>query len=189
MAIKTRVSIEEFLSVPERDEAPYLELMDGEVYEKSMGGRKHSRIVTYLIAQLYNYLDRTQEAHVDNELRHADRGAEWVFLPDISVTLSSRNPLSPAESDNGPVEMIPDFAIEVLSPDDRFSRVTRKVSHYMDSGTRLLWVIDPEAEVVTVYEPGQPPRNAAAPEKLSASPMLASFELDLGALFDTLRSK
>jgi Uma2 family endonuclease len=186
MAIKTRVSLQDFLAQPERSEPPYLELMDGEVYEKAIGGRKHSRIVTYLVAQLYNYLDRTREAHVDTELRHAYRVDEWVFLPDISVTLNERQRVTPAESDNSPVEVIPDFAIEVLSPDDRFSRTNRKVSHYLESGTRLLWVIDPEAEVVTSYEPGKPPRDVSAPETISAAPVLRAFELDLEALFASL---
>ncbi|HMO54954.1 MAG TPA: Uma2 family endonuclease [Tepidiformaceae bacterium] len=186
MAIKTRVSLKDFLAQPERSEPPYLELMDGEVYEKPMVGRRHSRIVTYLVARLYTYLERTGEAHVDTELRHAFMPDEWVFLPDISVTLRERQPLAPAEDDQGPVEVMPDFAIEVLSPGDQPGRITRRISHYLESGVRLLWVIDPEAEIITVFSPGQEPRNVVAPAKLSASPVLGDFELDLEALFASL---
>lgn len=186
MVLKTRVSLETFLAEPERDEAPYLELMDGEVYEKPVGGLKHAAIIAFLVTELTIYLRRTREARVDPELRHAHRAADWVFLPDISVTRRERRPVPAADLPNGAVETLPDLAIEVLSPDDRFSRVTRKVAHYMESGVRLLWVVDPEAETVTVFRPGDPPAVFSAPEKLPAAPVLESFELDLEALFASL---
>ncbi|HXU24926.1 MAG TPA: Uma2 family endonuclease, partial [Tepidiformaceae bacterium] len=77
----------------------------------------------------------------------------------------------------------PDLAIEVLSPDDQPGRVSQKIAHYMASGVRLLWVIDPEDERITVWEPGKIPRDLAAPAVLSAAPVLAGFELDLAGLF------
>ena len=186
MVLKTRVSLETFLAEPERDEAPYLELMDGEVYEKPVGGRIHSRIVSFLMLELGIYLRRTREAWADTELRHSVPGREWVFLPDVSATRQERQSAPPAGSSNAAVEILPDLAIEVLSPDDRFSRITRKVAHYMESGVRLLWVIDPEAETVTVFRPGEPAAVFSAPEKLSATPVLESFELDFEALFASL---
>lgn len=187
MVLKTRVSMDAFLAEPERDEAPYLELMDGEVYEKAMGGSKHAAIAAYLVAQLFNYLRRTGEGRVSTELRHVHRPLEWVFLPDVSVTLRSRQPEPPGARTNEPVDVLPDLAIEILSPDDRFGRVARKTSHYMEAGVPLLWVVDPEAENITVFRPGEAPVEATAPEKLSAAPVLESFELDLAELFASLR--
>lgn len=78
---------------------------------------------------------------------------------------------------------MPDLAIEVLSLDDQPGRVSQKIAHYMSSGVRLLWVVDPEDERITVWEPGNPPQDLAAPAILSAAPVLPAFELDLAALF------
>jgi len=39
---------------------------------------------------------------------------------------------------------------------------------------------------VTVWQPGQAPHDLAAPTILSAAPVLASFEVDLSALFARL---
>jgi Uma2 family endonuclease len=55
----------------------------------------------------------------------------------------------------GPVEVPPDFAIEVLSPGDYPGRVLEKADFYMRSGTELLWIVDPELESVTVYGPAK----------------------------------
>jgi Uma2 family endonuclease len=44
----------------------------------------------------------------------------------------------------GYAELAPDLVAEVLSPDDRPGEVLAKVADWLDAGTRLVWVIDPE---------------------------------------------
>ena len=183
MVTKPRVSLAEYLAMEESK--PYLELIDGDVVQKSMPGLKHSTMVTELIFELGTYLRSSAEARVETELRHMERKDDWVFLPDISVTLKSRITGTPAET-SGLVDVLPDFAIEVLSPDDQPGRITQRIAHYMGSGVSLLWVVDPEAERLTVWQPGQAPCDLAAPAILSAAPVLASFEVDLSALFARL---
>jgi len=180
MATKTRVSLADYLALKECK--PYLELIDGEVVQRSMPSYSHATIVTELVTELGIYLRTSPEARVTTEMRHLQRADEWVFLPDISVTLTARLSTPPAQL-RGPIEVVPALAIEVLSPDDQPGRVSQKIAHYMASGVRLLWVIDPEDERITVWEPGKIPRDLAAPAVLSAAPVLAGFELDLAALF------
>lgn len=184
MTVRTHTSLAEYLALPETK--PYLELMDGEVIQKPMVNRNHSRMTTVLIQWLMNYLDRTGEGVVDTELRHGYTEEEWVFLPDVSVTLTHRLPFPPKDTPKGPFEVLPDLAIEVVSPDDQPGRLQSRIAHYMRSGVSLLWVVDPEAEKVTVWEPGEVPRDFLAPAKLNARPVLNSFELDLGELFGKL---
>ena len=180
METKTRVSLAQYLAMEECK--PYLELIDGEVVQKSAFDRKASRIAARLIADLGNYLSLSQEAEVDTQLRHLGRSEEWAFLPDVSVTLKSRM-TTPIQDVVDPVEVLPDLAIDVLSPDSRPGRVVQKIAHYLQAGVRLLWVVDPETERVTIWEPGKTPRDLAAPAVLSAAPVLADFQLDLAALF------
>ncbi|MFN8616832.1 MAG: Uma2 family endonuclease [Dehalococcoidia bacterium] len=183
MVLKTRTSLAEFLALPETK--PYLELMDGEVIEKPMPNYTHGTIVGLLMQLLRNYLDRTREARVVTEVRHLEDDEEWVFLPDVSVTRRER---SGPPSESGPIAVVmPDLAIEVLSPDDRPGRLQRRIAHYMRSGVSILWVIDPQDEKLTVWRPGALPQDFAPPATVSASPVLESFELDLQQLFDALR--
>lgn len=186
MATKTRVSLEEFLALGPCE--PELELMDGEVIQKAMVGKKHSRLVARLVHLLMSHMDRTQAGDVDTELRHLFREAEWVFLPDVSVTLRERLADVDVES-CAAVEVMPDFAIEVLSPDDRPGRVARKVTHYMQAGVRLLWVVDPDEREITVWRAGEAPIAVTPPGTLDGAPVLPDLVVDLDELFAALPAK
>lgn len=181
MTTPTRVSVEEFLAMEETK--PYLELIDGEVVQKAMPSPKHSAIVREVIYWLTAFLKATPIARVDTELRFRNATEERVFLPDISVTLNSRW----QKGVSGPVEVMPDFAIEVLSPDDRTSRIAERVDFYLRVGTELVWVIDPELENVTIYRRGAQPEFRKGAGKLDALPVLPGFELDLDDLFKVVR--
>ncbi len=49
----------------------------------------------------------------------------------------------------------PDFAIEVVSPGDRYSGVHAKALAWIEAGCRLLLVIDPDSRSATTYRPGR----------------------------------
>ena len=185
MTTRMRTSLDEYFALGA--DKPYLEFIDGEVIQKPLVGKRHSRMVAELIIELGTYLRQTGEASVDTELRHLRREDDWVFLPDISITLRTHPQPVPAETLD-PVEVMPDFAIEVLSPDDQPGRVTQRIAHYMRAGIPLLWVIDPEGERVTVWRPGEAPSDLAAPAIVTGAPVLPSFELDLSTLFNRLHN-
>jgi Uma2 family endonuclease len=182
----TRVSLKDFLAM--RETKPYRELMDGEVIEKALPSPDHSAMVVRLIVRLATYLERTREGRVDTEMRHAEREAEWVYLPDICVTLANHMPAEPEVLRRGPVVVPPDFAIEVLSPEDRPGRLSQRIDHYLRAGTQLIWVVDPETETVAIYRPDRAPEVRGAPAILDATPVLQGFSLDLTALFATLHA-
>ncbi|MBI5947827.1 MAG: Uma2 family endonuclease [Chloroflexi bacterium] len=187
MAVAARVSLEEFLAMEESK--PYRELIDGEVVCKAMPNDNHGALVAELLLELGNYLRRTREAVARTEVRHLQRSEGRVFLPDVSVTLRGRAEVDPEVRARGPIEVVPDFAIEVLSPDDAAGRVLERADFYMRSGVRLLWVVDPDTETVTVYRPGAPQELHRAPQSLDASPVLHDFRLDLASLFAALHDE
>jgi Uma2 family endonuclease len=81
---------------------------------------------------------------------------------------------------------MPDIAIEVLSPADQPGRLQSRIAHYMRAGVQVLWVVDPEAEKVTVWKPGDVPMDYEAPAKLTAEDILPGFQLDLEEVFSVL---
>jgi Uma2 family endonuclease len=183
MTTPTRVSVEEFLVLEETK--PYLELINGEVVPKAMPGPKHSAAVLYIGTELTLFVRQNPIARVDTELRHRSPSEAWVFLPDISVTLRDRWP----KGATGPIEVMPDLAIEVLSPDDRPGRLSERVDFYTRAGTRLIWIVDPELENVTVYRPNAAPEFLRGTGTLSADPILPGFGLDLETLFRAVRDE
>ncbi len=85
--------------------------------------------------------------------------------------------------------MTPDFAIEVLSPDDRAGRVLDRITFYLQTGVRIIWIVDPDDETVTVYRQDQQPRTLLPPALVDARPVLQEFVLDLDDLFGRLHAE
>ena len=181
MATAIRLTLDQVLALEETK--PYREFVRGEIVEKPMPGQDHSDIVFALNGLLFQYLQRTGEGEGETELRHADRGEDRAYLPDLGVTLH-RDP-----NNRGPLERPPDFAVEVLSPDDRASYVVDKVNFYLRAGVSVVWVVDPDRETVTVYRPGQSPQEQRSPGVVTAAPALRDFRVELAELFSVLHPR
>lgn len=181
MTTPLRVSVADFLAMEETK--PYLELIDGEVVEKAMPTEAHGLLVLELGSRLLAYLRRTKEGRAMTEVRYFAEDEQRIYLPDVSVTIASRGG---AVQRVGVKRVPPDFAIEVLSPDDRAARVLDKVQFYLRAGVQLVWLVDPELRVVFVYRPGVESKEHRAPEVIDAKPVLSAFSLDLAELFAVL---
>ena len=73
----------------------------------------------------------------------------------------------------------PDFVVELCSPSDRLVEVQAKMQEYLDNGTRLGWLIDPESKSAQIYRQNQRVEVQNAPNSLSGEDILPGFELDL----------
>jgi Uma2 family endonuclease len=177
------LTLDEFLELPETE--PPSEFVRGEVIQKVAPSPKHAYLVLKIGARLNQYLEGTHEAVAFTEARHVDRRGDRVFLPDINVTVSSRLPRG-SDAWRRAFELVPDFAIEVLSPDDRPGRVLDRIAFFLQAGVRLIWFVDPDEETLIAYRTGEPPRTYRSPEVVSAAPVLQGFQLDLGELFGSL---
>jgi Uma2 family endonuclease len=93
----------------------------------------------------------------------SERDPDTVRGADVAFWSRERLPEIP----EGWIAVPPDLAIEVVSPNDMFSRIQKKVKHYLTHGVRLVWLVDPENRSVTVYRPGQPVRILEENEILS----------------------
>lgn len=112
------------------------------------------------------------------------RGPDTLRAPDVSFVRRERIP--PDVSRGGFIPVAPDLAVEVLSPSDRFSRVTRKIRDYFAAGTRLVWVVDPDDRVTTVYHPDRPVEIIGADGTLDGEDVLPGFTLSLAELWAEL---
>jgi Uma2 family endonuclease len=93
--------------------------------------------------------------------------------PDVSFVRNEKLPGGVSPVTFG--ELVPDFAVEVLSPDDRPSRVAQKIGEFLEFGVLLVWVVDPEAQTVTVYRSLSQTQQFAAKDTITADPVLPGF--------------
>jgi Uma2 family endonuclease len=184
LTAKKRMTLDEFLELPETE--PYSEFICGEVVQKSMPSLFHSAIQARLVIFLGKLLDVTRAGWVVTEARHAQRAEGRAYLPDVGVILTATLPKARREFERGPVERVPDFAIEILSPDDRPSRVAEKLAFYLRNNTPLAWVVDPIERTIDAHRPNLPSTTHTIGDIITAEPVLPDFELDLAELFATI---
>ena len=179
-----RMTLDEFLDLPETE--PASEFICGEVVQKSMPSLYHSALQTELAALLRNLLRITRAGWVVTEARHAQRAESRAYLPDVGVILMANLPKTRREFERGPVERVPDFAIEILSPDDRPGRVAEKLAFYLRNNIPLVWVVDPIERTIDAHRPNLPSTHHKTGDIITADPVLPDFVLDLDKLFATI---
>ncbi len=79
--------------------------------------------------------------------------------------------------------LIPDLAIEIVSPTDRMPKVWRKAAVYLEDGVRLVWVINPMRNTVTVFAGDESPITLDATQTLLGGDVLPGFSLSLAQFF------
>lgn len=181
MATKTRLTLEEFLALPE--EKPYHEFVDGEAVEKSMPNNDHGDLCAMLShLWLALSLKAGRPLSVGTETRHIYRPStpdERVYLPDVSVTER------PAGEPRNQVRERPDLAIEVLSPGDPTRRVAEKMQFYSQAGITA-WLVDPIDRTITVFNPGEFAIVLQVGDRISASPILEGESFSVEEIFSVL---
>jgi Uma2 family endonuclease len=125
------------------------ELIDGVLVEKTMGWYE-SRLEVVLIYFLESFLGRTSLGFTLSGTAMIRIHPGQVRLPDVSVFLWSRFPnrILPAGQI---LDLVPDFAIEILSPSNSAKEMARKRHEYFAGGAKLVWEVDPEKRTVAVF--------------------------------------
>lgn len=130
MATRTLIPVQEYLTTVYRPDCDYV---DGEVLERNLGERDHGRLQVKLSAY---FLARQAQwnTYVIVEQRVQVRSGRFR-IPDVCVILG--------KTDEQILTVPPFLCIEVLSPEDRMSRVRDRIDDYLKMGVLNIWVIDP----------------------------------------------
>lgn len=75
----------------------------------------------------------------------------------------------------------PLLAVEILSPNDTYEQISEKVKKYLQSGTKLVWVVDPDYSTVTVHESGCEPVLYNRDHELTGGSYLPGFRMPVRA--------
>lgn len=135
------LSVEEYLNTAYDPDCEYVDEL---VLQRNVGEKDHSK------------------AQRDVLLYLCDRGTLWNFfailsqkiqvsrtrfrIPDICVIVGP-------EPDEQIFTHPPFLCIEILSPEDRMSRMQVKIDDYLRFGVAYVWVIDPQTRKAWIYTP------------------------------------
>ena len=126
------------------------ELVRGQLIVREPAGFRHGDVAMAIALQLGNHVRKNSLGRV----LAAETGfklfsnPDTVRAPDVGFVRGDR---IPEPLPRGFATFAPDLAAEVLSPDDRPVEVLAKVYDWLNAGTRLVWIIDPDRRTGRVH--------------------------------------
>jgi Uma2 family endonuclease len=155
---------------PENDNK-WFELVRGEVIELPPPLKIHGVVCGNVVWILGGYVRQRRKGYVTGNDSGVilERDPDTVRGPDVAYYEDAQS-FSELHPKYG--EVPPRLAVEILSPNDRADRMTRKITDYLQNGVEIVWLVDPEARTVTVYRPDKGPRLVGEKEELTGEDIL-----------------
>lgn len=158
------------------------ELVEGEIIKMSPTGEKHGIVEINLGGELRTFvrlhkLGRVSGGEVGIYTRRnpdSVRGADIVFISNERLAQRGTSDF---------MDVAPDLVVEIMSPDDRWNEVTRKLEEYLEIGVRLVWIVDPETDSIFAYRSMTDVRRFEKSEMLIADDVLPGFTTPVEELF------
>jgi Uma2 family endonuclease len=164
-------------------EEPLYEVVNGQKVELPPMAAKSTWIASALFGFLFSHVQQHQLGHLVMEMLFIlDRAANVRRRPDVAFVSAERWPVSQDPPWEGDWDVVPDLAVEVISPNDTFSAVERKIGEYFDQAVRQVWVVSPEEQRVYVYDSRDSIRPVTAPAELEST-LFPGWRLPLATLF------
>jgi Uma2 family endonuclease len=175
----TRAEFAMILEDPEHADK-ILELVEGEIIEKMPTNPYCSALVLRLAMRIGNHVDLHDVGYVTGADGGYDISDKDSFAPDVAFISKARQPELPRRGYN-PIP--PDLAVEVKSPTDSKREMRKKAEKYIAFGTKLVWLVFPNEQVVEVYEGSEDVKTLGLDDTLNGGTVLPGFELPVREIF------
>ncbi len=176
---RTQVSPDEFervVMLPENADT-LLELIDGEIVEV-VSNEKSSALASRLGILVGSFILLNRLGFTTGADGGYQIGSER-YIPDFAF-VSNKRQSTPSNEAYGSVP--PDLAVEVLSPSNTPDEMAIKVDNYLRANT-VVWIVNPDAQRVTVHRPDAPPKTYGIAETLDGGSILPGFTLPVRDIF------
>ena len=161
MSVNALVSIEEYLTSVYDPDVDYV---DGELEDRYVGEKDHAKLQKRIM-RLFEKLNAEWFVIFETRMRVSETRFR---VPDVCVY--------EREPDEQVFTAPPLVVVEVLSPDDRMSRMQRKLDDYYTMGCRNIWILDPWEKRAFEY-------NGTATTEIHDKLSVAGFDINLSEIF------
>lgn len=171
---------EDVVRLHERENLLY-ELVDQTLVEKTVGTYE-SYLALMLGRLLGNFVvgrNRGIVLGADGMLR---LGPGLVRIPDVSF-ISWGNLPNQRIPDQAIAHLVPDLAVEVISPGNTREEMDRKLREYFDAGVRQVWYVYPQSRQVKVYKAADQCEIVGHKDTIEGGNVLPGFTLPVAELF------
>jgi Uma2 family endonuclease len=179
--VTKRYTVEEFMRLPEPPDGAKQELVQGEVVTMPPPHFDHGEVQLAIGSLLRDFVRKHRLGRVTTESGLiTERDPDSVRGPDVAYWNKDQVPLG--EKVEGYPDAVADLCVEVISEKKRRSGLKKKLKEYFKRGVRMVWVVDTEAQTVTVYRPGTPGR-VILDGAVDGEDVLPGFQCTLADIF------
>ena len=158
------------------------ELIQGVLHKTMPTGREHGEIAANTAFELLLFIKPRNAGIVTSSDSgvHLERDPDTVRAPDVAYFAAERigTGREPRYS-----EVVPDLAVEIVSPNDDVDIVRGKARMWLSFGVRLVWVVHPDSRSVDVHRTGQPVEMIADDGHLDGLDVLPGFTCPVASIF------
>jgi Uma2 family endonuclease len=178
MATRTLLTVEQYAALEEPEGVRY-ELSGGQLIVTPSASYFHNEIRDEVSSRLRAFVKGRKLGDVTRET-DVRLGGDVVRRPDVAFIRAGR--LDGVDFDRVPLPLAPDLVIEIVSQNDRADDLLLKVSQYLRSGVRAVWLMYPKTRLAYRYIPGKlepEVRAAGTGERFEEPELLSGFSLPL----------
>ncbi len=181
----TATSLPNTTDWPLTDDEPWYEVINGVRVElppmSAYATRVANRILTHLVT---SPALRGQGEPAHEQLFVLPLNGGRNRRPDVAFISAERLArAAPMPVHGNAWEVVPDLAVEVVSPNDLAEPLIERIDDYFRAGVRLVWVVYPVVRVAYVYEAPTQIRVVTAADRLDGGAVLPGFQVALADLF------
>jgi Uma2 family endonuclease len=176
-------TVDDLLTIP--DDGYVYEVVDGVLVRMAGSGDEATTIGAELLGELRAYVRPRRLGIVtgaDGVYRFP--GAETGLIPDVGFYVAEKRAFVVDRSKPNPFP--PDLAVEVASPSQDADDMAAKTRTYLRGGTRLVWVVWPQAQHIDVWHPDQmagPVATLNTTDTLDGEDVIPGFTYPVAAVF------
>jgi Uma2 family endonuclease len=162
---------------------PYYELHDGDMIEMPVPSDLHADIASLLIQLIGFYLHSQPIGKVLFEREVKPLRAANYYIVDVGFYAFAHFP----EGKPGGDKRSPTLAIEIYSPSNTYGELENKALDYLESGSRLVWIVYPNRQQVHVYHPDQRVVRVLPDGVLDGGEVLPGFTINMAEFWAKIK--
>ncbi len=169
---------------PLADDVLY-EVIDGEIREKSPMGAFEG-VIANVLGQILGPFCRSHRLGkvVVEVLFRIDTARNLQRRPDVAFVSYQRWPRGQRIPRGDFWDVVPELAVEIVSPSNAAAEVNDKVHEYFEAGVQRVWVVFPGKREVYDYGSPKSVHILQASDELDGGLLFPGFRTTVSALFD-----
>ncbi len=170
------------LAAPTAADEALFEIIDGQRVELLPMGARESRLASYLVTLINSFAMGSIGLACVETLFDLQIGRNR--RPDVAFIRYDRWPRRRAIPPGDAWVVVPNLAVEMISPTNTQQEVLDKLADYFRAGVSLVWVIHPQHGLAYVYTSQKDVKVLDSGDTLDGGEVIPGLMLPLATLFD-----